>query len=65
MATHLVINRIRSIQLSDVYVSDNGQKQQGANEYVRVLRIQGEEGEVRISLSAPLRDAIELSYPKR
>lgn len=65
MATNILINNVRSIQLSDVYPSDSGQRQMGAGECVRTLRVQTEEGEIRISLSSSGQDNILLSYQKR
>jgi hypothetical protein len=65
MATQIQINKVRSIQLSDVYPSDNAQRQAGAEECVRTLRIFSEEGELRITLSARQADSIMLSYQKR
>lgn len=65
MAANILINNVRSIQLSDVYPSDAGQKQMGAANSIRTLRVLSDEGEIRISLSSNVVDNILLSYQKR
>jgi len=65
MATNIVINNVRSVLLGDVYPSDNVQRQSGAGSCIRVLRVQSEEGEIRISLSSDVAENILLSYQKR
>lgn len=63
--TQIVIHNVRSIQLSDVYASETSQKLNGARECMRTLRVQSDDGEVRIVLSGDAADNIQLSYLKR
>lgn len=63
--TQILLTNVRSIQLSDVYETDAAQKQAGAGDIMRTLRIQTDEGEIRVNLSGGAPENILLSFPKR
>lgn len=66
MTTQVILTNVRSIQLSDIYANENqATGAPGAGELMRTLRIQSDEGEIRILLCGQSQDNILLSYPKR
>ena len=65
MTTQILLSNVRSIQLSDLYETDAAQRQAGAGELMRTLRIQSDAGEIRVHISGGAPENILLSYPKR